>query len=316
MTVMVIAGQAGALCAHLAPRLAGERLVAAEDAGAVDDALAHEPPEVVFAIRDARVGLAAYRRALGSRSLRYWHVGGSGYEWLGRWDGARVTVTNGLGVLAPYLADTALGAIIALNNGLVAYRDDQVARVWAPRPFRPLEGQVLAIVGAGAIGQALAPRAKAVGMEVVGLTRAGRALEGFDRVAPLSALDAVLGEADVVSCHLRLVPETAGLFDAGRFAAIKPGALFLNSARGGCVVEEALLAALESGRLGGAWLDVFQTEPLPAESALWAAPGLFMTPHASDQIEGWDLRFADHFAENLGRWRRGETLVNLVPAPD
>lgn len=315
MSLLVIAEDAAGLVAHLTPRLPGEHLVAAPDAMAVDRALSTTPPEAVFAIRSDAIGMPAYHRALATPSLRYWHVGGSGFEWLGRWDPQRVQVTNGVGVLAPFLADTAIGAMIGLNNGLMRYRDDQAARIWAPRPFRPLAGQRLAIVGAGAIGQAVALRAQSLSLHVTGLTREGRMLPGLDAAAPLSALDDVLGAAEIVSCHLRLTEATRGLFDAERFAAMRRGALFLNSARGGCVVEAALIEALASGHLRGAWLDVFETEPLPADSPLWSMPQVLITPHASDMVEGWDRRFADLFAENIARWRRGEALQNPVAPP-
>ncbi|MEM9783330.1 MAG: D-2-hydroxyacid dehydrogenase [Pseudomonadota bacterium] len=315
MTVMVIAEDAHGLADHLGPLLPGEHLVAASSADAVERALQNHAPEAVFAIRTDVVGNDAYRQVLAAPSVRYWHVGGSGYEWLGRWDGDRLAVTNGVGVLAPFLADTVIGAVVMLNNGLLRYRDDQAARVWQPGAFPPLAGQRLAIVGAGAIGQAVAMRARAMGIRVTGLTRDGRALEGFDAVAPLSQLSEVLGQADIVSCHLRLTAETRGIFDAAAFAAMQPGALFLNSARGGCVDEVALLAALSSGHLRGAWLDVFEVEPLPVTSPLWSAPNLLITPHASDMIQGWDRRFADLFALNLGRWRRGEPLINPVAPP-
>jgi phosphoglycerate dehydrogenase-like enzyme len=121
-----------------------------------------------------------------------------------------------------------------------------------------------------------------------------------------------LAKADAVSLHLRLTPETEGLFDAAMFSAMKPGALFINTARGGHVVERDLMAALESGHLGGAYLDVFEAEPLPTDSPLWSAPNLLISPHAADSVEDWESRFAELFAANLENWRAGRALRNVV----
>lgn len=309
--ILIVTTMADELAEWLGERLPDERFLPVTAPAMLDAALA-ENPEVAFFISEAEFAGGHYNRAVRHPSVRWAQTGGSGYEYIGEWDRAQVTVTNGLGILAPYLAETAIGALIALNNGLIRYREDQRARVWEPRPFRPVAGQTLAVVGAGTIGREVAARAQALGMTVIGVSRDGAPRDPFAEMLPMARLDEALGRADVVSCHLRLAPETRDLFDAGRFAAMKPGALFLNSARGGCVDEEALLAALSSGHLRGAWLDVFRTEPLPAGSPLWEAPNLLITPHASDQIEGWAFRFAAFFAENVGRWRRGEPLANRV----
>jgi phosphoglycerate dehydrogenase-like enzyme len=149
-------------------------------------------------------------------------------------------------------------------------------------------------------------------MRVIGLRRSGEPVAGVDEMRTPDALTASLAEADAVSLHLRLKPETQGLFDAALFAAMKPGAIFINTARGGLVVERDLVAALEAGHLGGAYLDVFETEPLPAESPLWEAPNLLISPHAADGVEDWEARFAALFAENLENWRAGHALRNVV----
>lgn len=311
--LLILAAEAAEIAAHLGPRLPDERILALTSGEGLDAALA-EAPEAAMMIRTEPIPADAIRRVLDAPSMRWVQVGGSGYEWLGRWDAARLSVTNAAGVLAPYLAETAIAAMLALNFGLMRYRDDQRARAWRPGTFRPLAGQRLAVVGAGAIGREVARRATALGMEVMGLNRSGRPVEGLASMRPLSDLDAVLPEADVVSCHLRLTPETAGIFGQRQFAAMRAGALFLNSARGGCVVETALYDALGSGHLGGAWCDVFAEEPLPAQSPLWDLPNLLVTPHCADQIDGWALRFADFFADNLARFRSRAPLVNRVPA--
>lgn len=215
-------------------------------------------------------------------------------------------------MLAPFLAETCIGAILAINHGLLAYRAAQTRRSWEPRPFRPLMGQRLLVVGAGAIGGELAVRAAALGMEVVAIRRTGGAVPGASEVRPPEALMESLGEADVVSCHLRLTPETEGIFDRAAFAAMKRGAIFLNSARGGHVVEADLAEALRSGHLSGAWCDVFAVEPLPETSPLWDLPTLLISPHNADGVADWDARFAALFSRNLTAWREGRALENPV----
>ncbi|MEO1459748.1 MAG: D-2-hydroxyacid dehydrogenase [Pseudomonadota bacterium] len=278
--ILLLTAQAEIVRDRIAPRLPEERFLCVTGPDDVEAALASEP-EIAFLIRGRGLPGEAYDRAARLPSLRWLHSAGSGYEYLPRWDPEKLVVTNGVGILAAFLADTAMGAILSLNRGFPVYAERQRMRRWEGRPFRALAGQRLLVVGAGAIGQVLAERARAFGMTTIGLSREGAPRAPFDEMHPLGALDDLLGEADVVSCHLRLTPQTTDMFDARRFARMKPGALFLNSARGRHVDEAALLAALASGHLGGAWLDVFRTEPLPAESPLWDAPNLMITPPAS-----------------------------------
>jgi len=312
--VLLFAGEAEELHAWLAPRHGDERFLVVTEPQGLDAALA-EGPEIMFAISNVGFVAENYQRALATPSLRWVQTGGSGYEYLGPWDASRIVVTNGVGVLAPYLAETTMGAMIALNNGLLRYHERQRAHDWSPSPFPPLGGQTLLVVGAGAIGREVAERARAFGIRTIGLSRDGAPRAPFDEMGKVADIDRYLPQADIVSCHLRLNPETAGIFDARRFALMKPGALFLNSARGGHVAEPALLDALRSGHIRAAWLDVFATEPLPGDSPLWDAPNLLVTPHSADGIEGWPLRFAAFFSDNLGRFRAGEPLANLVEAP-
>ena len=310
--VLIYADRAGPLAEALRARFPGETVHAVDQPEALPSAVQAHRPEVVFAIRSLALGPTSHRPTLDAPSLRWLHVGGSGYEHVLGWDATRITVTNCAGVLAPFLAETVIGALTSLNCGLIRYHAQQRERLWRQHLFRPLAGQILLVVGAGAIGAEVARRAKGLGMRVIGLRRSGRPVAGVDEMRPPEALAASLGEADAVTLHLRLTPETQGLFDAAMFGAMKPGAIFINTARGGHVVAPDLLAALESGRLGGAYLDVFETEPLPPESPLWTAPNLLISPHAADGIEDWETRFAALFAENLEHWRAGRTLRNVV----
>ncbi len=310
--VLIYADNAESLAADLRARCPGETVHAVDRAETLPGALRAHRPEVVFSIKSMTLGPETHRPILGCESLRWLHVGGSGFEHVLGWDTGRITVTNCVGVLAPFLAETVIGALVALNCGLIRYHAQQRHRVWRQHTFRPLAGQTLLIVGAGAIGAEVASRASGLGMRVIGLRRSGEPVAGVGEIRTPDALTASLAEADAVSLHLRLTPDSEGLFDAAMFAAMTPGAIFINTARGGHVVERDLVAALEAGHLGGAYLDVFETEPLPAESPLWEAPNLLISPHAADGVEDWEARFAALFAENLENWRAGHALRNVV----
>ena len=245
------------------------------------------------------------RRSPAHPSVRWIQVGGSGYEHLAPWDAARVTVTNGVGVLAPYLAESVTGALVALGRGLLRYAEHQRARCWQPVSFPPIAGRTLLVVGLGAVGACVARNAKALGMRVLGVRGTPAPHPAADEVHGPDALMALLPAADFVSLHVRLNEATRGLLSREALGAMKPGAYLINTARGGVVDEAALIDALRTGHLGGAYLDVFETEPLPDESPLWTMPNVLVTPHASDNVLGWPRRFAELFADNLDRWRAG-----------
>lgn len=279
-----------------------------------DAARSGPEPEIAFTVKPGGFGLDFHQWLVSRPGFRWLHVGGSGYDHVGDWTADRVTVSNCAGVLAPFLAQTCFGAIVAMNNHFFLYRDQQRRHEWTEHVFRPLTDQTLAIVGMGEIGRRLGAIARSAGIRVIGIRRTQGAMDEADEIRPPEELMDTLAEADIVSLHLRLDEDTHHLFGAEAFAAMKPGTLFLNTGRGGLVDEAALLEALES-RLSGAYLDVFETEPLPAESPLWDHPKVFITPHASDGVDDWELRFGRLFADNLRRWQSGEPLVNPVRPP-
>jgi phosphoglycerate dehydrogenase-like enzyme len=278
----------------------------------VAPALEEARPEVVFSIKQPDFPGSTHRPAVDFASVRWFQVGGSGFEHIVPWDGGRLTVTNCAGVLSRFLAETVTGAMLMLNGGFPRYLRQQAEALWAPHPFRPISDQTLLVVGLGEIGGQVAANAKALGMRVLGIRRRQEPHPAVDELLPPDALFDALARADVVSLHLRLGEETRGLFGRRAFAAMRPGALFINTARGPIVEEAALVEALRSGHLGGAYLDVFETEPLPPESPLWGFETAVLTPHASDNVTDWPRIFAAFFADNLDRWRAGEPLRNRV----
>ena len=309
--ILVVHQRAGPLVDALRARCPGERFVGVDRLDAVRPALDTHDPDIVFCIKTAAFTGEAYAALAHHRSVRWIHVGGSGTEHVGPWDPARVTVTHSAGVLAPYLTETWVGAVLALEGGLA---EAARSRAWGERRFRSVRGQRLLVVGLGEVGSRVAALARALGMTVEGV-RAHPERGGAQLVVGLDRLDERLAHADVVSLHLRLTPALTHLFDEPRLARIKPGALFVNTARGGLVDEAALVASLRRGHLRGAYLDVFEEEPLPPDSPLWSMDQVLVTPHAADQVEGWDLAYLDRFVAQLARHRAGRSLAHRACPP-
>ena len=222
-----------------------------------------------------------------------------------------IRITNGVGVSAPSIAGTVMLYLLALSRDLPRWTREQDARRWEPRRFDDLAGMKLGIVGMGSIGGEVARLAAAFEMEVIGLRRRPR---GDERCPtwPADALPELLAWADVVVVTAPLTDATRGMFDADAFAAMRPGAWFVNVGRGEVVDEAALVDALARGHVGGAGLDVFATEPLPNDSPLWAMPNVIITPHSSGVTTRSYRRSIDLFVDNFGRHARGEPLRNVV----
>ena len=296
----------------LAARFPDVRFVYAATAPEVVRGLQEHDPEIVFSVKHPGYPGPAHAPIPHHPSVRWIQVGGSGFDHLAPWDAARITVTNGAGVLAPYLAESVTGAMLAHGCGFPNYAEQQRERRWRPVSFTPLRGRTLLVVGFGRIGECVARNAKALGMRVLATRATPAPHPAADEMHGPDALASLLAQADYVSLHVRLDAATRGLLSREMIAAMKPGAYLVNTSRGAVVDEAALIDALRSGHLGGAYLDVFETEPLPAESPLWEMRNVIITPHASDNIVGWPRRFAELFADNLERWRAGEPLLNVV----
>ncbi|WP_353092661.1 glyoxylate/hydroxypyruvate reductase A [Methylibium sp.] len=208
------------------------------------------------------------------------------------------------------MAETALWAVLALHRGFFRYARLQREGRWAPHGQRRADEMVVAVLGLGQMGRSAALRLAAQGYRVLGWSARPTAVEGIETHAGAAALDALLARADIVLDLLPLTPATRGLFDATRFARMKPGAGFVNLARGAHVVEADLLAALDAGPLRHAVLDVFQTEPLPAGHAFWSHPRVTVLPHAAAQTDPRSA--AGVVAANLHAWRAGRPLAHVV----
>lgn len=245
--------------------------------------------------------------------LAWIHVAASGAEFLAplRPHLAGVTITNSRGIHGTPIAEYAIAAMVMLRSDWPGRLRAQAQRQWQRRPMRTIQGTSLGIVGLGAIGSEIARRAASFGMEVQGVSRAGRPVPGCPVVHPPDRLHAMLATCDFVAVAAPLTQETRGLLDERAFAAMKPGACLVNVSRGGVVDEQAMIRALEAGRLAGACVDVFETEPLPAESPLWVMPNVIVTPHVAGTREDYVERVIDIFAENLAAFEAGRPLRNV-----
>ena len=255
-------------------------------------------------------GRTLFVSMLKSRKLAWVHTGAAGVDnpiWGQLVDkGAALTTGHGQAIS---IAEYVVGGVLEYFQRWPERRAEQAARRWTRLPFREVAGTRWLIVGFGAIGEAVAERARAFGAEIVGVRRSGAPHPSADRMARLADMRSLLPDADVVVLAAPLNAETAGMADAGFFAAMKPRSVLVNIGRGGLVDEPALLAALDAGKPEHALLDVFHTEPLPGNSPFWAHPRVSLTAHASAFGSGQTARNDALFLENLRRRIAGETLL-------
>jgi phosphoglycerate dehydrogenase-like enzyme len=268
--------------------------------------------EVVYSVRFDGTPRYPRQALVESPTVKWVSIGGSGTDHLGRWDPTRVTVTNSAGVAAGMLAEYALGAMLSFSLDLRGFERRQRARQWGGGRVEPIEGKTVLIVGLGKTGEAVARRAQAMGMRTLGVRARPKPTPCLDEVHGVDALLTLIGRADFIVCCVPLLATTRGLLGEAAFAAMKPSAVLIDISRGGVVEEAALLAALDSGRIKGAVLDVFATEPLPAEHPLWGYDNVVITPHCAAVYDGWDIKSVRMFADNLKRYRSGEPLENTV----
>lgn len=270
-----------------------------------------------FARAEVLLGLdAPFDVAEVAPKLRWIQAMGSG---VGQFAASRlresgIALTNAAGVGAPSIAEFVLGRILAIWKDFAALDGLQRERRWTRHQGRLLSGATIGIVGLGAIGAAVARRAKAFDVRILANRRSwkpGATAPDVDELMPTDRLHALLGRSDVVVLAAAGTPETESLIDAAAFAAMKPGAIFVNVARGNMVDERALADALRSGRLAAAATDVALEEPLPPTSPLWDVPNLFISPHSSASQDRYFEMIYEIFLENLAAWVAGKPLRNL-----
>jgi phosphoglycerate dehydrogenase-like enzyme len=254
-------------------------------------------------------------------ALRWIHFGSSGasqYKWLQALRERGVQASSSVGANAEPVAQTAFMGLLMLARRAYLWTEQQRRRQWLQQvePHVPpdLAGQTIAIVGLGSIGQHVARYAAAFRLNVIGVRRTPRRPDDTIAVIePPSRLPDILPACDWLLLACPLTRETRGLVNAALLAKMKRGANLVNVSRGEVVDEDALIAALESGQLGGAYLDVFREEPLPVASPLWSLPNVVISPHNAAAAEGNNRRSAEIFTGNLVRFCRGEALINVAP---
>ncbi len=249
-----------------------------------------------------------------AEKLRLIQALGAGVDYLLPAVGLRqeVVIANQRGMSAEPMSECGLSLGLALLNQLPFCVAAPREHAWRRRLAERAAGKTLGILGLGAIGLALAEKAHALGMRVIGTQRTPKAHPAVARIEPQSETLRVLAESDVVVILVPLTEETRGSIAARELARMKPSAYLVNLARGGIVDEEALREALAAGRLAGAAFDVFATEPLPPDSPLWDAPNFWVTPHAAGGFPELVDVSIGLFAENVARLERGEPVFSAV----
>jgi len=223
-----------------------------------------------------------------------------------------LTITNARGIHGAPIADYVMAVAIMLQSDFRGLMRDQASIRWRRRPVVPLSGRTLGVLGMGAIGQEIARRARSCGMNVLGVRRGGGTLPEATRMFKPGELHAFLAECDIVVVTVPATESTRAMLGRAEFSAMKRTAFIINVARGSVVDEPALIEALRSGVIAGAGLDVFEVEPLPADSPLWTMPNVIVTPHIAGLRADYEEQFMDIFVDNLDRFSRSAPLRNVV----
>lgn len=208
------------------------------------------------------------------------------------------------------MGEAALAWCLYLQRDMPAYAAQQAGKVWRQLRYRPPSSIAVGVLGLGVMGAAAITRLREASFQVTGWSRTRQSLSGVETMAGPDGLAHLLGASDIVVCLLPLTPETSRLLNAERLASMKPGAALINFSRGEIVAEDALLAALDSGQIGHAVLDVFEREPLPVASRLWMHPSVTVLPHISAPTDAAST--AAIIAGNIAQFRRDGTLPRTV----
>lgn len=291
-----------------------ERLESSADIVVVrtaEELRAAQPGAEILFLNDFRTKLL---HEVGPGELRWIHTSSIGVDSLMSDEivGSDILVSNSRGVCERPIAEWVLGVLLMFTKDLRTTIELQQSHTWQHRETEPLLGRRVLVIGPGPVGRETTSLLRAAGMGVSVVGRSAREDAQLGGIAAFSDLDRLLGEADDVVLTLPLTEETRGLFDASNLAKMKPGARLVNVGRGAVVVEQDLVAAIDSGHLGGAALDVFEHEPLAAANPLWSRKNILVSPHASGDLIGWRGRVVDSFARNLERWKAGEPLQDVV----
>lgn len=227
------------------------------------------------------------------------------------------TLCNARGAYDVGCVEQVLAMMFTLVRKLHLHQADRATRTWRLLgPYGEITGSTACVIGLGSIGTELATRLRALGVRVVGVRQQARPHPAVDELYTSDQLRQAVGQADHVILTAPAQPDGQPLLDATVLAAMKPGAYVYNVGRGSLIDEKALVAALQSGQLAGAGLDVFATEPLPPQHAFWTMENVIVTPHSGGRSAREYERLADIFLTNLRNWVLGRPMINVVPASE
>lgn len=224
-----------------------------------------------------------------------------------------ILLTNVRGAHSIQMSEHVIWAILNLLRQGRAVMKQQDQKVWSAKlKIEEMNEKTVCIIGAGTIGTSVAEKCHAFGMTVWGISQNGKSHPGFDRVGRVEDTGAFLKESDVVVALLPLTSKTHHFFNSERFNQMKDGANFINVARGPVVDEEALVQALQTGKIQGAALDVFETEPLPETSPFWSMDNVILTPHIAGRSPQYTRRMFEVFLENLKEYPNSNSMINPI----
>ena len=274
-TLLVYDSQANTVAAKLEGRSAGVEILVAPDR---ETALRLAPRASALMLLDTHLDAEVLKAASG---LEWIQTLTTGTDHITRVPGFTdaITLTTARGIHGPQMSELAFFLMLSLLRDAPRLAANQKAHQWERWPQALLWRKTVAVLGVGAIAEDFAKRAKAFDMTVIGISGSPRPAPFFDEMRPRSDLPAAVADADFLVVFIPLSAETEKLVNGEVFKAMKPSAYLINLARGGVVDEAALLEALSTGKIAGAGLDVFSTEPLPASSPIWEAPNAMLTPH-------------------------------------
>jgi phosphoglycerate dehydrogenase-like enzyme len=226
----------------------------------------------------------------------------------------QIPITSGRGIHGPPMRETVIYQMMALSRGVTRQVEDNKAHHWERRFWSLMAGKTAVVAGTGVVGEAIGELLQAFGMRVVGVSRTPRTAKGFDDMVSGDRLVEIAGEADYLINVLPADPENLGRFDREVFAAMKPTAYFVNAGRGQTVDDEALIACLRAGKIAGAALDVFHTQPLAPSSPFWDLPNVFITPHLGGYIVEYEELIMPLVTHNMRCFLAGrmEDMQNIV----
>jgi phosphoglycerate dehydrogenase-like enzyme len=281
--------------------------------------ITNQPDEIEAMLGEIEIAVGNFPikwipRAHNLRWLQQW---GAGTDWLMKHPeiaGLDFILTNASGVHAIPISEHILALMLGLSRRIPQAVRTQLEHRWVPNEDAfELHGKNLLLIGLGAIGRQTALVTSALGMHVTGIRRSpAKKVAGVEHLVGQKQLLQVLPEADFVVLTIPLTHETRHMFDAQALAAMKPSAIIINIGRGATIDEAALVRALQEGKIAGAGLDVFETEPLPDSSPLWTMENVLITAHYSGSTPHYDQRAFDIFIDNLERYSRGQPLRNVV----